>query len=835
MKENVLHLRRVRDATYTVPRAGGPSQRGGMSSDEERPETADTRDPDSELSDGEDSDAEDWDDELGDIDDLSDPESDLEDSLPVATTEAVPGKQEYLDSCAKLRIIPVSAFIKSMGQNKVSLRHYLLGAQGAAAVSDALALNNTIASLDLSNTWLGVEGAQRVAKALEDNVTMIYLDVSDNRLGLHGGMAVSELLKSNDTLQDVCLSGNKLCDRVADSMATALSKNEALTRLDVSHNEIQDRGAERIKEMLLSNRHLKDVDLSWNRITGKGGVALAEMIENNKSLTVLDLGWNSVGDDCGKMLEDALRENNVLRHLNLANNRMSSECADAISNGVRENKGLVSFVIDNNPFGAKGCDAIMEALKANPAIINVGLNNVEPEANYAERELMGENEKMPQPPPKNPDDPDAKPVISPRTLLSPRQTWARNPVEMKLPSHSKPTGYYKLNLSKPWERLAAERLAAVKPQPGIKALATLSPNLAPGKDGVPFDLEKNAQSMPDTGILQVKFQMMEHGPRQTVVYKLKLDDPAQLKIAQNLRAKASLMMHDEFGLVELDGRPFAIPLSEDNKWQWPPTGIVMISFITPDLHYTIPLSLHLTDVLDFALAEFLLKKVKHDETHNWVDPKLDDDVFTVASDSLVTEERDSETGRLLPTGQDLVFKHEISHVDHKTTQHFLLNLKTEDDRKKAMELSDRSLRTPGINMVDVTMDGKPYVIEKVPPYEEGMQKEEDPPAGSWKLPPKGKLEFDEVHLVHETGTPASHSAVLRVEEALQDTKKGDDEAKWKLLTKALREPETSCLGADQAKKLIETFDSPQRREEVLKMILPKIVAIDLYEAMRGCV
>ena len=39
----------------------------------------------------------------------------------------------------------------------------------------------------------------------------------------------------------------------------------------------------------------------------------------------------------------------------------------------------------------------------------------------------------------------------------------------------------------------------------------------------------------------------------------------------------------------------------------------------------------------------------------------------------------------------------------------------------------------------------------------------------------------------------------------------------------------------KAKKLIETFDSPQRREEVLKMILPKIVAIDLYEAMRGCV
>ena len=134
----------------------------------------------------------------------------------------------------------------------------------------------------------------------------------------------------------------------------------------------------------------------------------------------------------------------------MANNRLSSESAEAISNGIRDNKGLVSFVIDNNPFGAKGCDMIMDALKDNPAIINVGLNNVEPEANFADLEPMGANEKMPQPPPKNPADEQARAPVSPRTLLSPRQTWARNPVEMKLPSASKPTGYYKLNLSKPW-------------------------------------------------------------------------------------------------------------------------------------------------------------------------------------------------------------------------------------------------------------------------------------------------------------------------------------------------------------------------------------------------
>ena len=132
---------------------------------EGRDDDYDEEESNSEMDSG-DEEADDWDDELGDIDDLSDPESDLEDScaparasviaafhsflahalaagalvcaVPVATTEQVPGKQAYLDSCARQRIIPVSAFIKSMGQNKVSLRHYLLGEQGAIAVAESL-------------------------------------------------------------------------------------------------------------------------------------------------------------------------------------------------------------------------------------------------------------------------------------------------------------------------------------------------------------------------------------------------------------------------------------------------------------------------------------------------------------------------------------------------------------------------------------------------------------------------------------------------------------------------------------------------------------------------
>ena len=100
--------------------------------------------------------------------------------------------------------------------------------------------------------------------------------------------------------------------------------------------------------------------------------------------------------------------------------------------------------------------------------------------------------------------------------------------------------------------------------------------------------------MPDSGLLQVKFQCMEHPDRQTIVYKLDLADPKQVQIAQTLREKVCELMHDEFGDVKLGDRPYTVPLNEDPKWKWPSTGIITASFITPSLVYHMPFKLVLS-------------------------------------------------------------------------------------------------------------------------------------------------------------------------------------------------------------------------------------------------
>jgi hypothetical protein len=78
--------------------------------------------------------------------------------------------------------------------------------------------------------------------------------------------------------------------------------------------------------------------------------------------------------------------------------------------------------------------------------------------------------------------------------------------------------------------------------------------------------------------------------------------------------------------------------------------------------------------------------------------------------------------------------------------------------------------------------------------------------------------------------------VLKVEESLHDLK--SDAERMKELTKSTKDltARGMHLLADQAKKLIECFEQEgTARVTVLKLLLPKIIAINDYDLMRGCV
>ena len=66
--------------------------------------------------------------------------------------------------------------------------------------------------------------------------------------------------------------------------------------------------------------------------------------------------------------------------------------------------------------------------------------------------------------------------------------------------------------------------------------------------------------MPDTGILQVVFQMVQHPmARLHVEYSLKMTEKKDADVAVKLRSKVCELMHDEFALNPKSQRPVSYP------------------------------------------------------------------------------------------------------------------------------------------------------------------------------------------------------------------------------------------------------------------------------------
>ncbi len=113
----------------------------------------------------------------------------------------------------------------------LSLRYMNLGEGGAIAIMRSLESNNTLASIDLSNTSIGDYGAAAIKYILQSNNTLTFLNLESNNIGVHGGLNIAQSLHSNTSLTHLDLSYNKIVDGGIISLSNALRMNNTLTKL----------------------------------------------------------------------------------------------------------------------------------------------------------------------------------------------------------------------------------------------------------------------------------------------------------------------------------------------------------------------------------------------------------------------------------------------------------------------------------------------------------------------------------------------------------------------------------------------------------------------------
>ncbi|XP_072271568.1 uncharacterized protein [Pyxicephalus adspersus] len=275
------------------------------------------------------------------------------------------GKARYLSACKIFGVVPVSYYLRHMGDSKLVMRHHGLGAQAAKAIALSLVTNTSIVNLNLSDNWLEGDGAAAIADMLKENCYISELHLCDNRLGLKGAKALSAMLLENITLQKVYLSGNDFDDQAAPYFSDALMNNQKVECMDLSQNMFGESSGEILGGAIAENTGMLEMNLSWNHFRGKGAVAIAKGLGANIFLRVLDLSYNGFGNDGAAALGEALKVNNVLEELNISNNRISVQGAVRFALCLKENKTLRILKMGRNPMQSEGCFAILKSIQAN--------------------------------------------------------------------------------------------------------------------------------------------------------------------------------------------------------------------------------------------------------------------------------------------------------------------------------------------------------------------------------------------------------------------------------------------------------------------------------------
>ena len=189
-------------------------------------------------------------------------------------------------------------------------------------------VNTTLEHVDLSECCIGPVGAQHLAQALCVNTSVKTLDLSDNiTLGDEGTKALAEMLGGNGaenngtvntTLEHVDLRWCRIRPVGAQHLAQALRVNTSVKTQDLSHNPLDDEGAEALAEMLggngaessgTVNTTLEHVYLFWCNIGSVGAQHLAQALCVNTSVKTLDLSHNPLGYEGAKALAEMLGGN----------------------------------------------------------------------------------------------------------------------------------------------------------------------------------------------------------------------------------------------------------------------------------------------------------------------------------------------------------------------------------------------------------------------------------------------------------------------------------------------------------------------------------------------
>lgn len=249
-------------------------------------------------------------------------ETELEFEIFQDSLQAENGRSLYLKACEVLGVVPIKRLLHQLCTDEIRITHRNLNDIDCKAISNALLVNKTVTTLDLSNNLVTDKGALYLASAIVENDRVQVFVLAGNKLAFNSAQIFAELLERSKSLTILDLSGNKIDDKACGILAEAVKNNETLQEFNLGQNELTENAGISLSDALKNNTKLERLSLSWNLIR-HGVVSIATAVSTNQALRILDLSWNGVDDLGVRALVTGLETNTTLEDLNLSRNNIS--------------------------------------------------------------------------------------------------------------------------------------------------------------------------------------------------------------------------------------------------------------------------------------------------------------------------------------------------------------------------------------------------------------------------------------------------------------------------------------------------------------------------------
>lgn len=270
-------------------------------------------------------------------------------------------------------------------------------------IGQALAVNSSLKSLDLTYCFIGAEAASwaSLAKGLKTNTTLEMLDLKMNNFNFplydghvwvaplydeHVWVELEEILRFNSSLKTLDLTSCHLGLTAAACLGRGLWANTTLEVIRLGQNLVGDSGASAFAGELSGNMSLKILDLTDCKIECKSVdsiTALAVSLIQSTGIMTLQMAGNDLRNAGAKRLGCSLALKSCLLHLNLSRCKICDGGATGLASGLVVNTTLETLSLKYNRFGREGALALGTALGRN------WKSNLSLDVHHANADLQG--------------------------------------------------------------------------------------------------------------------------------------------------------------------------------------------------------------------------------------------------------------------------------------------------------------------------------------------------------------------------------------------------------------------------------------------------------------